>query len=239
MSTKNTIVTSILTALITSICTFFVLDYVKSRKKKQKEVIVPQVVDLSRQQAMQILDQHKLRLQIIGKRADPKISRGKICAQHPYAESKVLVHSAVNVVISTGPAPLKVPACEKIKLQAYTLLLSQKELSLGTITYSATKGVPAGHIVSCDPPGSKEVKKGQKINVVIAKAEDPLKEIPKVRGMSCKKAQKKIVEAGFTVGKVRWHEFDAPAYVAMRQSPKEGTKAAPGSAIDLVCSKEE
>ena len=75
--------------------------------------------------------------------------------------------------------------------------------------------------------------------VVVVKAADPLKEVPKFRGTSCRKAKKKIVELGFKVGKVRWRVYDAPPYLVMRQSPDPGTKAKPGPPIDLTCSQEE
>ena len=56
MSTRNTVITSMLTALVTSICVFFVLHYLTSRKVAEKEVIVPQVVGLKPSQAMEVLD---------------------------------------------------------------------------------------------------------------------------------------------------------------------------------------
>jgi serine/threonine-protein kinase len=239
MSTRNTIITSILTALITSICTFFALYLVVFHKKKPKEVIVPQVVGLMPSQAMEVLDGRKLRLQIIERRADPKVPRGQICSQHPLPDSKVLQHSAVNVVLSSGPPRVTVPTCGGMKLQDYTILLTKQTLKLGKLDYGTKDGVSAGQIISCAPPAGTVVSPGATVALTVAKAADPEKEVPKVKGMSCGGAKKDIVKAGFTVGKVSWQAWDAPPYTVLKQSPDPGTKAKPGSPIDITCNKDD
>ena len=57
--------------------------------------------------------------------------------------------------------------------------------------------------------------------------------------MSCSKAQKVIVEEGFKVGKVNWRSYDAPPFLVMGQSPDPGIKVAPGTEIDISCSKDD
>ncbi len=228
-----------LTALITSICTFFALYLVVFHKKKPKEVIVPQVVGLMPSQAMEVLDGRKLRLQIIERRADPKVPRGQICSQHPLPDSKVLQHSAVNVVLSSGPPMVTVPTCAGMKLQDYTILLTKQKLKLGKLAYASSPGVKPGQIVSCAPAAGTVVKPGATVTLTVAKAADPLKEVPKVTRMSCRKAKKEIAKAGFTVGKVKWRSRDAPPYLVLGQSPAAGTKAKPGSPIDLTCNRDD
>ena len=68
---------------------------------------------------------------------------------------------------------------------------------------------------------------------------DPTKEVPKLRRMSCRKAKKKIEEEGFKVGKVRYRTMDTEYRYVIKQTPKAGTRAPPGSAIDLLCSRPE
>ncbi len=238
MSTRNTIVTSVLTALITSICTFFVLDYVKRSKNRPKEVLVPQVVGLKPSQAMEVLDGRKLRLQIIERRADPKVPAGQICSQHPLPDSKVLAHSAVNVVLSSGHPRVTIPTCAGIKLQDYTTLLTKQKLKLGSIEYERTDETKPGHIIDCSPEAGKVTKPGTVVKLKVAKKPAEKKEVPKLRGRSCGRAKKMIVDAGFKVGEVKWRMFDAPPYLVMRQSPDPKTMAKPGSKIDITCSRE-
>lgn len=228
-----------LTALITSICTFFALYFVVFHKKKPKEVIVPQVVGLMPSQAMEVLDGRKLRLQIIERRADPKTPRGQICSQHPLPDSKVLQHSAVNVVLSSGPPRVSVPTCAGMKLQDYTILLTKQKLKLGKLSYAASAGAKPGQVISCAPATGTVVKPGATITVTVAKQGAPEKEVPKLARMSCRKAKQEIVKAGFTVGKVSWRARDAPPYVVLSQSPEAGTKAKPGAPIDLTCNRDD
>ena len=80
---------------------------------------------------------------------------------------------------------------------------------------------------------------GDTVQLVVAKAEDLMKEIPKLKNMSCRKAKKEVVKAGFTVGKVKWRARDAPPYVVLSQSPEAGKKAKPGSPIDITCNRDD
>lgn len=239
MSTRNVIVTSVLTSLLTSICTFFVLHYMTSRKTTFKEVIVPQVVGLKPSQAMEVLDGRKLRMQIIERRPDATVPAGHICSQHPYADSKVLSHSAVNVVLSSGPPRITVPPCAAVTLQDYGATLTGQKLKLGAVTYAPHETLTAGQIIDCEPKSGTVVEAGASVALTVAKKVDPTKEVPKLKGMSCAKAQKVIVEEGFKVGKVSWREYDAPPFLVMGQSPDPGTKAPPGTEIEISCSKDD
>ncbi|MDY0000635.1 MAG: PASTA domain-containing protein [Polyangia bacterium] len=239
MSTRNVIVTSVLTSLLTSICTFFALHYMTSRKTTLKEVMVPQVVGLKPSQAMEVLDGRKLRMQIIERRPDPTVPAGHICSQHPYADSKVLSHSAVNVVLSSGPPRITVPPCTAAALQEYSATLSAQKLKLGAVTYAPHDTLAAGQIIDCEPKSGSVVESGATVALTVAKKADPTKEIPKLKGMSCTKAKKVIEEQGFKVGKVNWRSYDAPPFLVMGQSPEPGTKAPPGTEIEINCSKDD
>jgi eukaryotic-like serine/threonine-protein kinase len=239
MSPRNVIVTAALTSLIVSICTFFALDYVKSQKHRPKEVIVPQVVGLKPSQAMEVLDGRQLRMQIIERRADPQVPAGQICSQHPLPESKLLAHSAVSVVLSSGQPKLPIPACTGVSLQDFTAALTRAQLKLGKLQEQATDVVKPGQVVSCDPPAGQTVNPGAEVAVVVAKQPDPGKEVPKLKGMNCKSAQKAIEEAGFVVGEVKWRVYDAPPFLVMSQTPDPKTMAKPGTKIDLSCSAED
>lgn len=240
MSTRNTIVTAVLTSLITSICTFFALHYLTRQKGGVKEVIVPHVVGLKPSQAMEVLDGRKLRMQIIERRADPTVPAGHICKQHPYADSKVLSHSAVNVVLSSGPPRVTVPTCTGISLQEYGSLLTKQNLKLGDVKYAPHDTLKPGQIVDCTPKSGTVVNPGAVVALTVAKqVAEVQKEVPKLKGMSCSKAKKVIEEAGFKVGAVKWRNYDAPPFLVMGQSPDPGTKAAPGTEIEISCSKDD
>lgn len=228
-----------LTALLTSICTFFVLHYLTSRKGGVKEVIVPQVVGLKPSQAMEVLDGRKLRMQIIERRSDPSVPEGHICSQHPYADSKVLSHSAVNVVLSSGPPKITVPICTGLTLQDYGNALTKEELKLGSVSHAPHDTLPPGQIISCDPKSGTVVQPGDAVAVTVAQKPDESKEVPTLRGMSCGKAKTAIEEAGFKPGPVKWRNYDAPPFVVMAQDPSPGTKAAPGTEIEITCSRDE
>lgn len=235
-STRNTIVTAVLTSLLTTICTFFVLDYVKSRRSGVKEVLVPQVVGLTASQAAEVLEGRGLRLNIIERRPDPTVPANHICDQRPLPDSKVLTSSAINAVLSAGPPRLPVPTCAGVQLQEFTAQLTKAGLKLGKLTQESSEAVKAGHVVSCDPAAGQTPNPGTEVAVVVARSVDPEKEVPKLKGKSCTAAKKAIEEAGFTVGEVKWREYDAPPYICMDQKPEAGSKAKPGTPIQITCS---
>ena len=127
---------------------------------------------------MEALDGRKLRMQIIQRRPDPTVAAGHICSQHPYADSKVLSHSAVNVVLSAGPPRITVPPCAAVMLQEYGTTLTGQKLKLGAVTY-------APHESACGPDyrlRAEEQRRrgggGAPACATVAEKIHPTKEIP-------------------------------------------------------------
>ena len=99
------------------------------------------------------------------------------------------------------------------------------------MTYAPHESLAAGQIIDCEPKSGAVVEAGASVALTVAKKVDPTKEIPKLKGMSCSKAQKVIVEEGFKVGKVNWRSYDAPPFLVMGQfrTPAPRSRPAPKS----------
>jgi beta-lactam-binding protein with PASTA domain len=64
--------------------------------------------------------------------------------------------------------------------------------------------------------------------------------VPKVTGMSMRKAKESLEAAGFQVGNTRYtYDEDRGPYVVLRQEPAAASKAAPGAKVDLVVNEGE
>ena len=80
---------------------------------------------------------------------------GSVSSQNPTAGVGVAAGSAVNLVVSTGPAPapgtFAVPNVLNLTQAAATTAINGAGLVLGTISQSSSTTVPAGSVISQNP----------------------------------------------------------------------------------------
>ncbi len=95
---------------------------------------------------------------------------GVIIAQSPAGGSSVAGGTAINLVISRGPAPVltQVPNVFGDTQTAATTALIGAELTLGTISNEASSTVPLGEVSSQSPPPGDSVTVGSAVNVILS-----------------------------------------------------------------------
>lgn len=235
MSSRNVIITAFLTSVLTTICVYFGLELMKSyRKKKPKgQVEVPLILGLPHAQADNVLRQAGLKLQVLERRPSADFQKDTICEQVPPKGTKLPVGAIVTAVISEGQPKAVVPQVVGLPIQQARTMLEKAKFKVGRVSTIAHESLPKDSVVSCSPlPGSTQ-KRGSKVNLTVS-AGPGLAEVPKVTGTYHRSAKKRIIKAGFVVGKVRWRDNeDYDEYMVLSQSPKAGTKAPKGSKIDI------
>ena len=70
----------------------------------------------------------------------------------PAGGPSVAAGSAVNLVVSTGPAPVTVPNVVGQTQAAATTAITNAGLVVGTVTQQASATVPAGRVITQNPP---------------------------------------------------------------------------------------
>ncbi|MCD6498506.1 MAG: PASTA domain-containing protein [Deltaproteobacteria bacterium] len=238
MSSKNVIVTAVLTSILTTIVTYFGLDIIRKRPwAKSNKVDVPLVLGLSQAQAESVLRQQGLKLSIMERRPDRAFPAGTICTQVPVRGDHVPRGSVVTAVLSTGIARVKVPAIVGKDIATATAALSKAGLKVGAVRRIHHPTMAKDLVVAVKPLPGATVDRGKAIDITVSEGLDTA-EVPKLKGRYYSSAKKKIIEAGFVVGKVRWRDNDDyDDYQVLGQEPKAGTKAPKGSPIDITVNR--
>lgn len=241
MSSRNVIITAALTSVLTTICVYFGLDYLKSYKRSQpgpsKTVEVPLILGLPHAQADNVIRQAGLKLQVLERRPDSNYPKNAICVQMPVRGTKLPRGSVVTAVLSDGQPKIAVPQVVGSPLDQAKTRLEQAGFKVGRVTSAPHPTVPKDMVIACTPLPGTQHKSGTAIQLIVSTGSQDA-EVPKVYGQFYKNAKKKIIEAGFVVGSVRWRDDDDhDEYIVLSQSPKPGTKALKGSKVDIVVNR--
>jgi serine/threonine-protein kinase len=105
----------------------------------------------------------------------------------------------------------------------------------GERAYSET--VPAGQVLSTDPPAGENVLDGGTVAVTLSLGKERY-DVPKLRGLSEDRAQDRIGDTNLTFGESIGRFSDTvPEGTVLRSDPPVGTTLRPEAVVDLVVSK--
>jgi beta-lactam-binding protein with PASTA domain/predicted Ser/Thr protein kinase len=163
-----------------------------------------------------------------------KVAEGKAIGTEPPAGTELQVGSPVTVLVSSGPAQVKVPDLSGDSRSGAEAALSAVGLAVGTITEQVSAGAAAGSVLAQSPKAGSSVETGSKVNLTVAKASNEVA-VPKVVGQSETAAAAALGGAGFTPRVVTAPVSEqGQAGVVLKQSPSAGTTARKGSTVTLT-----
>jgi serine/threonine-protein kinase len=163
-----------------------------------------------------------------------KVAKGKVIGTEPPAGTELQVGSPVTVLVSSGPAQVKVPDLAGDSRSGAEAALSAVGLAVGTITEQVSAGAAAGSVLAQSPKAGSSVETGSKVNLTLAKVSSEVA-VPKVVGQSETQAAAALGGAGFTprVATAPVSE-QSKVGVVLKQSPSAGTTAHKGSTVTLT-----
>jgi serine/threonine-protein kinase len=89
-------------------------------------------------------------------------------SQSPAAGAKVAACSSVNLVVSSGPPPVRVPNEVGVKQAAATSAIGKAGLAIGTITQQTSATAAAGIVISESPAAGTNVVRGSKVSLIVS-----------------------------------------------------------------------
>ena len=99
------------------------------------------------------------------------------------------------------------------------------------------QNVPGEYVIRTDPPAGSEVEAGQKIKVYVSRGANVAREqVPNICGISAVAARQKLLECGFTLGKVEFVESDLPEGTVVTQSVTAFTEMPVNTEVDITIS---
>ena len=188
---------------------------------------VPDVRNQTLDDAQQALDEAKLEYGDPMERYDEKIAKGRVITTAPAPGTALRRNAAVDVVVSKGPRPIKIPDFTGKPAEPAEAALEKRGFEVDT-TEVNNDTVPKGRVIS-QSPDSGTGQKGDVISLVVSKG-PVMVEVPNVVGMGLADAQDRLEAAGFVVSVRESSMYIGVKYV-VSTAPGKGSSAPKGSTV--------
>ena len=129
---------------------------------------VPDLTNLTYEQAEKTLVARGLVITRAGERFDPSVPRGFVLSQDPPSETPFRGVRRVSVVVSLGEEFSSVPELFGESVRTAAGLLSRAGLRLGTTTHAPSEDVGQGLIAATDPPAESVLPRDAAIGLLIS-----------------------------------------------------------------------
>jgi len=147
---------------------------IAGQNPNQQLIAVPDVVDLSEADAIKMLEKQNF---LYEKKYEPSdtVEKGYVISQTPEYGDKAKAGSRVTIVISEGPAAVKLPALSKLKGEKIDdVIKTLEDLEFEVNVIEEWNSDYAEGIVYKVPDAGKEKTKGSTIDVYVSKGKKPL-----------------------------------------------------------------
>lgn len=207
-----------------------------SRGPEFTYVLVPNLIGLSQEEALQALEDYGLTQGSISREYSRTFKENYIIDQYPEFNEKVESGESVNLTVSRGEETILIPNIigrDFIEASNYleALGLAVKS-SKAPITETGTIKEP-GKIINVIPSPGSEVKANSMVELVIS-TNEPLILIPDLMRISLEQAAGILDSAGINY-EISYVNTDYSLYIGMvlEQNPEAGSYISPGSRIIL------
>ena len=164
------------------------------------EVRVPDLANLTVEQAEKALRPLGLTLSRAGERFDPSVPRGFILSQDPANETRVRGKKRVMVVVSLGEEFSSVPELFGESERSARYLLERAGLRVGVPTHAPSEDVGEGLVAGSDPPAESVLPRETPVSLFIsAGASEEGFVMPDLLGREIGAARRQLESMGFRV----------------------------------------
>ena len=197
-----------------------------------EEVIVPDVTGKQMTLARQILEDKKLRVNVV-ETFDASVPAGTVVSQDPEGGAKVKEERLITIHVSKGGESLEMPDLKGLNKSDAEAKLKKMGLKVGSV-YERNSDEEAGTVIATDPKAGSKVTKGQSVDITVSKGKKETKNtVPDVTNLQVEGAKAALTSAGFKVS-VTKEESSKAAGTVISQTPAGGSSVTAGSTITLV-----
>jgi serine/threonine protein kinase len=162
------------------------------------------------------------------------VEAGKVIGTEPPAETEVQEGHVVTLLVSSGPAPIRVPDVTGQSLEAAEATLTNAELAVGTVTKRVSSTQSPGTVLAQSPTTGTSLHAGGNVNLTVAKAPKEV-EVPNVVGAAEAAATAALEHAGLKVhSEPHATSEQSQVGVVLEQSPAGKEKARKGSTVTIA-----
>ncbi len=202
---------------------------------KGREVIVPNVCNLSLEEAMNELKKRGLDGLATERRHDQIIEEGYIIIQDPLPDQKVKSGRIIHLTVSLGPQVIKVPFLAGVDIQKGELILKRLGFTIEKIDYVNSDTIIRGKIIRTIPEPEVELTKGDAVKVIGSKG--PVLKMPNLTGKTQHEVEAELEKLGLVLGEIKEVEGSGVKGNVIVQSPAPGEIVEPGDTVTLMVIK--
>ena len=200
-----------------------------------KEVEMPNIVGLTKEEAQQRIEGSKLKFEVASEEYNTDVEENHIISQDPtYVEgyNRVKEGSTVKVVVSKGTEKTKVPKVIGMSKDDAVEAIEDAKLK-AEIVEETSKKVQEGYVISQETDANTEVNAGETVKIHVSTGAEKAT-VPGVVGKSQDEAKKALQDLGFVVTVTTTEDSSKDNGVVLKQSLDEGKTVEKGSAITIT-----
>jgi serine/threonine-protein kinase len=201
-----------------------------------KQVNVPGILNMDQAEATASLTAVGLRLEVGDEEYSETVAAGLIISADPAPGASAAVDSTVTVVLSRGPERYAVPDVRGQPLEAAKSAITGANLAVGIITEDWDSEVPAGSVVSADPPIGDELRPGSLVDIIVSKGPKPVR-LADYAGSPADDVRAELEAAGLVVTSTEEFSTEYAEGLVVSTTPGKGERVPVGSTVALVVSK--
>jgi beta-lactam-binding protein with PASTA domain/serine/threonine protein kinase len=190
---------------------------------------VPILRGMTEDEAQEALAEANLSFGDTIERHSERIAEGVVLRSLPEQGTELKPDAAVDLVVSLGPKPIKVPDFTGKDAERAQAALEKRGFEVTTDSRNDDE-VPEGDVISQSPDGGT-LFRGDPVEILISEGPE-LVEVPGVRGAGVQEATRTMEAAGFEVRTEKSALYVGLEYV-VDTDPKQGTMVPKGSVITL------
>jgi serine/threonine-protein kinase len=195
------------------------------------EVRVPDLENLTLDQAHAALAPPGLVLARAGERFDASVERGRVVVQDPAPGTPVRGHRRVSVTVSLGEEFSSVPELLGETRRGAELLLEHAGLRVGGVTRAPSDAIAEGQVAATDPPAESVLPRGTEVALLLSTgALEDVFVMPDLKGREIGHARKQLEAQGFIVLSPPAGPSTGPIVV---QDPQPGSRLTRDRSITL------
>ena len=205
-----------------------------------EEVQVPDVTNMSLQDAADALGEVDLRAEVNSERSHPQVPKGHVISQDPKAGSTVKKTREVKLEISLGPQLAEVPNVVGQHVREAEIRLSNAGFNVPQEPeYVFDNEVSEDIVIKQVPKAHSMQPRGEKISLVVSKGPEPeYIKMPDLVGMSLGEAEEELNQARLELGAVT-HEQSEEYFSGqvINQDVKPGSSILQGHTVNIIISR--
>lgn len=129
------------------------------------KVEVPNLVNMSVEEAVKVAAERDLGVLVVGKEHDAEVKANYVISQDPRAGEMVEKKTVIKILESLGP--LTVPNLVGLTLGDARAVLESRGFRVGEIIYKEVAGYSENRVVETDPPYGAKLSSGASVNLVV------------------------------------------------------------------------